>query len=42
MRSGIVDPRPLYTHVFGLHELDRAFMLMRERPDGFLKALILT
>ena len=40
--SGIVDPRRLYTHVFGLHELDRAFTLMRERPDGFLKALILT
>jgi threonine dehydrogenase-like Zn-dependent dehydrogenase len=40
--SGIVDPRRLFTHVFGLHELDLAFTMMRERPDGFLKALVLT
>jgi threonine dehydrogenase-like Zn-dependent dehydrogenase len=40
--SGVVDPRRLFTHVFGLHELDLAFTMMRERPDGFLKALVLT
>jgi threonine dehydrogenase-like Zn-dependent dehydrogenase len=40
--SGILNPSPLYTHTFHLDELGQAFELMRERPDGFLKALVLT
>jgi threonine dehydrogenase-like Zn-dependent dehydrogenase len=40
--AGVLDPRPLYTHCFTLDRLDQAFKMMRERPDGFLKALILT
>jgi threonine dehydrogenase-like Zn-dependent dehydrogenase len=40
--SGILDPARLYTHTFPLDQLDHAFEVMRERPDGFLKALVLT
>jgi threonine dehydrogenase-like Zn-dependent dehydrogenase len=38
--SGRIDPRPLYTHRFPLAELDRALDATRDRPDGFLKALV--
>jgi threonine dehydrogenase-like Zn-dependent dehydrogenase len=38
--SGKLDPFPLFTHRFGLDELNQAFETMRTRPDGFLKALI--
>jgi threonine dehydrogenase-like Zn-dependent dehydrogenase len=40
--TGILTPWPLYTHTFQLDELDQAFQMMRQRPDGFLKALVLT
>jgi threonine dehydrogenase-like Zn-dependent dehydrogenase len=40
--SGILNPARLYTHTFQLDQLDQAFEMMRERPDGFLKALVLT
>jgi threonine dehydrogenase-like Zn-dependent dehydrogenase len=40
--SGLLDPARLYTHTFHLDQLDHAFEIMRERPDGFLKALVLT
>jgi threonine dehydrogenase-like Zn-dependent dehydrogenase len=39
--SGILNPARLYTHTFHLDELDQAFEIVRERPDGFLKALVL-
>jgi threonine dehydrogenase-like Zn-dependent dehydrogenase len=39
--SGILDPARLCTHTFGLDQLDEAFEMMRSRPDGFLKALVL-
>jgi threonine dehydrogenase-like Zn-dependent dehydrogenase len=39
--SGVLDLSALYTHAFDLGELDLAFETMRERPDGFLKALVL-
>ncbi len=40
--SGVLNPARLYTHTFNLDQLDQAFETMRERPDGFLKALVLT
>jgi threonine dehydrogenase-like Zn-dependent dehydrogenase len=41
IRTGILDPAPLYTHRFGLDELDKALELTRTRPDGFVKALVM-
>jgi threonine dehydrogenase-like Zn-dependent dehydrogenase len=38
--SGRLDPRPLYTHTFPLNRLDQALDATRDRPDGFLKALV--
>jgi threonine dehydrogenase-like Zn-dependent dehydrogenase len=40
--TGQIDPAPLYTHVLPLADLGRAFTLMEERPDGFMKALVVT
>ncbi|HEX2250478.1 MAG TPA: hypothetical protein VHH32_09000 [Gemmatimonadales bacterium] len=40
--SGILNPARLYTHTFRLDQLSQAFELMQKRPDGFLKALVLT
>jgi threonine dehydrogenase-like Zn-dependent dehydrogenase len=39
--SGALDPSMLYTHRFPLDQLDAALNAMRERPDGFLKALVI-
>lgn len=39
--TGRFDPSPLLTHRFSLAELPRAFDLMRSRPEGFLKAVVL-
>jgi threonine dehydrogenase-like Zn-dependent dehydrogenase len=38
--SGRLDPSPLYTHRFPLDRLDAALDATRDRPDGFLKALV--
>ena len=38
--SGRLDPTPLYTHRFPLERLDEALNATRDRPDGFLKALV--
>ena len=38
--SGRLDPSPLYTHVYPLDRLDQALNDTRDRPDGFLKALV--
>jgi threonine dehydrogenase-like Zn-dependent dehydrogenase len=40
VESGALDPSPLFTHTFRLEQLGAAFEMARERPDGFLKALI--
>ena len=40
--NGTLDPAGLYTHSFDLDQLDEAFKMMRQRPDGFLKALVRT
>jgi threonine dehydrogenase-like Zn-dependent dehydrogenase len=39
--SGRLDPSPLYTHTFPLDRLDEALNATRDRPDGFLKALVI-
>lgn len=38
--GGLLDPAPLYTHTFPLAEMSKAFEMLRLRPDGFLKALV--
>jgi len=40
MRVGELDPRPLLTHRMSLDSLAEALMLTRDRPDGFIKAVI--
>ena len=39
--SGLLDPLPLYTHVYPLAELGRALDAAVQRPDGFMKALVI-
>jgi threonine dehydrogenase-like Zn-dependent dehydrogenase len=38
--SGRLDPSSLYTHSYPLDRLDEALDATRDRPDGFLKALV--
>jgi threonine dehydrogenase-like Zn-dependent dehydrogenase len=38
--TGRLDPSSLYTHRFGLEELGTALDLTRDRPSGFMKALV--
>jgi threonine dehydrogenase-like Zn-dependent dehydrogenase len=38
--SGQLDPSSLYTNRFPLEQLDDALNTTRDRPDGFLKALV--
>jgi len=38
--SGRLDPAPLYTHAFPLERLGDALDMTRDRPDGFVKALV--
>lgn len=40
VRQGRIDPQPLYTHIYPLERLDDALNSTRDRPDGFLKALV--
>ena len=39
--SGKLDPTPLHTHRFPLERLGDALNMTKDRPDGFLKALIM-
>ena len=39
--AGELDPSPLYTHRFPLEQLGKAFTTASERPDDFMKALVL-
>jgi threonine dehydrogenase-like Zn-dependent dehydrogenase len=39
--EGRLDPSRLYTHRFGLDEVDRALETAVERPEGFMKALVI-
>jgi threonine dehydrogenase-like Zn-dependent dehydrogenase len=38
--SGRLDPTPLYTHTYSLDRLGDALDATRDRPDGFLKAIV--
>jgi len=38
--AGRLDPAPLFTHAFGLEELNGAFSTMEQHPGGFMKALV--
>jgi threonine dehydrogenase-like Zn-dependent dehydrogenase len=38
--DGRLNPSPLYTHSFQLEQLGTALDMTRDRPDGFLKALV--
>jgi threonine dehydrogenase-like Zn-dependent dehydrogenase len=38
--AGDLDPQPLLTHTYPLEQLDRALNDTRDRPDGFLKAVV--
>jgi threonine dehydrogenase-like Zn-dependent dehydrogenase len=38
--EGILDLGPLLTHRVPLGQCDAAFQLMRDRPEGFLKAVV--
>lgn len=40
VRDGRLDPAALLTHRMPLDQLSDAFELMRERPEGFLKAVV--
>lgn len=39
--AGRLDPSSLYTHRFPIERLDEALDMTRDRPDGFLKALVM-
>ncbi|WP_373056749.1 zinc-binding dehydrogenase [Zunongwangia sp. H14] len=36
-----LDPFPFFTHTFKLSEMENAFRHLTQRPDGFIKALII-
>ncbi len=38
--AGRLDPSPLYTHTYPLDRLGEALDATKDRPDGFLKALV--
>ena len=40
IEKGQMDPFPLFTHSFPMSEAATAFRFLKERPDGFIKALI--
>ena len=41
VEQGKMDPYPLFTHKFSLEEMEQAYQHLTERPDGFIKALII-
>lgn len=38
--TGVLDPGPLLTHEYPLERLDEALDATRDKPDGFVKALV--
>ena len=42
VRKGRLDPSLLITHAYSLDRLGEALDATRDRPDGFLKAVVMT
>ena len=42
LAAGEIDLAPLITHTFPLSDINRAFQTAEERPEGFLKSVVLT
>lgn len=40
LKCGVINLEPLLTHCVTLDDMDRAFHLMQDRPDGFLKSYV--
>ncbi|MCY2686607.1 MDR/zinc-dependent alcohol dehydrogenase-like family protein [Salinimicrobium sp. TH3] len=40
VEEGKMDPFPLFTHSFSLEKMDKAYKHLTDRPEGFVKALI--
>ena len=40
VRTGVIDPRRLITHRYSLDQLGEALDATRDRPDGFVKAIV--
>ena len=41
MAKGLVDFQTLITHGYRLDEVDRAYADLKDKPEGFIKAVIL-
>ena len=41
IQTGKMDPFPLFTHTYSLEEIANGFKTLCERPDGFIKALMI-
>jgi NADPH2:quinone reductase len=41
VEAGLLNPAPLYTHRFPLEQLHHALNMAAQRPDGFMKGLII-
>jgi threonine dehydrogenase-like Zn-dependent dehydrogenase len=41
IQKGLMNPFPLFTHTFPLDKTAEALNIVKQRPDGFIKALIL-
>ena len=41
LAAGELDLEPLITHTFPLADINQAFRMMEERPEGFLKSVVL-
>lgn len=42
LAAGLFDLTPLYTHIYDLKNVDKAFAALASRPSGFTKALVLS
>jgi threonine dehydrogenase-like Zn-dependent dehydrogenase len=40
VENGEINPSSLYTHKFSINEINEAFDIVHQRPEGFMKALI--
>jgi threonine dehydrogenase-like Zn-dependent dehydrogenase len=41
VKTGRMTPQPLFTNRFPLEQLQQALEMARDRPDGFLKGLVM-